>query len=149
MSAEEHMTEDETTAEPHNKREDRSIDICDDCGRAFVGWHRCDDKSKRRGGGTTRELRETLSSFDDNSADDTVVYLPGRADSAYHRPKQARDADGNFVEGYEPQCDAEIKATEGPNGKPRTWETTDRGTARDQSARFPCRQCHDLDDEQT
>lgn len=131
--------------EPNNKREKRTIDVCGDCGRAYVGWHKCGPVGGGGGGGTTREEREALSRADDGDPEDTVIYVPGRADSAYHEPAQARDEQGNFDEGLEPQCDAEIKSEDGPNGTTRQWEPTTRAKARSNSTRFPCRQCHDLD----
>lgn len=140
--------QDETTeSTPNNPRTDRELAICDECDRAYVGWHKCGTLSANGGGGgTTRDERDRLSALDDRPADETVVYVPGRGDSAYHRTEQGRDDDGNFADHLVPQCDAQIESDDGPNGQTRTWERERRGTARDVSTRFPCRQCHDLDD---
>jgi len=129
-------------ADDDGTQQDRQIERCENCGRVFVNWHRCRDELTE-GGSVTSDERERLSTLDDGDPTDTVLYLPGRGDSAYHVLDLGRDDEGRFES--RPACEAKVAKPTGSNGKPRTWQRTTRGEARDRSPRFPCRECHDLD----
>jgi len=124
-------------------QEDRQIEQCENCGRVFVNWHRCRGELAENGSVTSDE-RDRLSRLDDGDADDTVLYVPGRGDSAYHEAVVDRDEQGRFT--LKPACEAQIVKETGSNGEARTWKDATRAEARDYSPRFPCRECHDLDD---
>lgn len=114
---------------------------CEDCGTVHVlgTSHSCADST--RNDVDSRADRDRLSALDDGDPDDTVVYLPGRGDSAYHglHPEASEDDPA-------PACEAVRVKRERSDGRPRTWVPTDRAEARDRSGRYPCRACHDLDE---
>ena len=104
---------------------------CEDCGRYFVRFHHCRESGEKeeflRETQDGRErLRDRDKRADSTDADDTVLFLHGRPDTAYHIPR-----DGNLQS-------AECGTT--PNGDKR-FDHASRGRMWE-SNHFPCRHCH-------
>ena len=104
---------------------------CEDCGRYFVRFHHCRESGEKEGVlKETQEGRERLRERDkraeQTSGDDTVLFLHGRPDTAYHNPK-----------------DTDIERTQcgtTPNGD-KVFDNATRAKMW-KSNHFPCRHCH-------
>lgn len=107
---------------------------CDDCGRVIHArsHHRCDAGPHIV---KTREDREERIARDDRPTDETVVYLRGRPDSAYHRAEPVFDLDDMTVAGWRPVC--------GQTPTKREWRAQTRGYLQ-RAGRYPCSNCHDV-----
>ena len=104
---------------------------CDDCGQVYRtgASHACRPQNRART--NTRENRDALADADDRPLDDTVAYLAGRSDSAYHEVETVFDLDRMIVE-KKPAC--------GCYSHKRDYKLTHRGDILERG-RYPCSNC--------
>lgn len=102
---------------------------CPDCGGVYVAGasHTCGGSK----GTNTREEREALVDADERDGRETVMFLRGRSDSAYHEAEFVFDLDAML---------AVPRAACGSSTHHREYAPTTRANAQ-RRGRFPCAHC--------